>query len=246
MTAKRDQGCRLAEFDAIPLILFSGLGADDGIFVAQKLAFPQLVVPRWPVPESGDTLHSYAARIAAEIRPTAPCIVGGASFGGIVALHVACHLDALAVVLIGSVRRPDELPGRVRVARCLRPIVPLLPVSLLQMLAAPFASSSANRMMPHIAALARQFRRSNPAVVRWSIARILDWCSPPVVSCPVVHVHGSRDFVLPVRCTHPDTIVAGGGHVLSATHPREVNAFLGSVMTQVQASPRLFEAGQAR
>jgi pimeloyl-ACP methyl ester carboxylesterase len=41
-----------------------------------------------------------------------------------------------------------------------------------------------------------------------------------------VHIHGKRDYVLPMRYTNPDHIVEGGGHILSLSHPRDVNAFI--------------------
>ncbi len=43
--------------------------------------------------------------------------------------------------------------------------------------------------------------------LKWSLARILDWNVAPVLNCPVFHIHGGRDFVLPVRYACPDTIV---------------------------------------
>ena len=46
--------------EALPLILFSGMGADDGVFEPQLKSFPQLTVPRWipPLPhEPSRTQH---------------------------------------------------------------------------------------------------------------------------------------------------------------------------------------------
>jgi hypothetical protein len=41
--------------------------------------------------------------------------------------------------------------------------------------------------------------------------------------------HGSADRTFPLWYTHPDEIVAGGGHLLTLTHPLEVNRFLTGV-----------------
>ena len=80
--------------------------------------------------------------------------------------------------------------------------------------------------------LACQFRDSNPAVFKWSLSRILDWSITPKVSCPVFHLHGDRDWTLPLRYTDPDKIVAGGGHVISLTHPGEVNSYIREILCQ--------------
>jgi membrane protease YdiL (CAAX protease family)/pimeloyl-ACP methyl ester carboxylesterase len=220
----------------IPLILFSGLGADDAIFCPQRLAFPQMIVPPWPIPTANDTLDSYAARLAGDLDVRGPCILGGASFGGIVAMHVAGHLNPLAVLLIGSAREPAELPAVVRLARRVRPLIRWLPVSLLQFLAVPGASTVAARWSPHLAGLARQFRRSDPRVVVWSIEQLCDWRTVPTPACPVFRIHGDRDRVISPRHTQPDERIAGGGHVISLTHPKEVNRFIDAALKRTVTS----------
>ncbi|TWU27982.1 alpha/beta fold hydrolase [Novipirellula artificiosorum] len=216
--------------NSTPLILFSGLAADREVFAPQSLAFENLIVPSWPVPESDDTLDSYSERLAGELGQFGPAVIGGASFGGIVALHVAKHLDPLAVILIGSVRSSDELPRSAKWSRRLQPLVSLLPVRLMQIACVPIGSKMVGRWFPHLGGLARQFRHSDSKVFKWSLSRILDWDSTPRVDCPIYHIHGDRDMVLPIRHISPTQIVAGGGHVISLTHANEVNAFIGSVL----------------
>ncbi|EMI25585.1 hypothetical protein RESH_03798 [Rhodopirellula europaea SH398] len=212
----------------MPLILLSGLAADARIFTPQKIAFPQLQCPGWLEPERAETIHDYAGRLA-ETLDEGPCIVGGASFGGIVALHLAEHVDAQAVILIGSIQSPSQLPLYARCARPLRLLVPCIPIRFLQFLARPIATRVIKRHAPFAYGLACQFRESSPAVFKWSLSRLLDWSSTPTVSCPVFHLHGDRDWTLPLRYTDPDKIVAGGGHVLSLTYPDEVNAYIDEI-----------------
>lgn len=212
----------------MPLILLSGLAADARIFTPQKIVFPQLQCPGWLEPERAETIHDYAGRLA-ETLDEGPCIVGGASFGGIVALHLAEHVDAQAVILIGSIQSPSQLPLYTRCARPLRFLVRCIPIRFLQFLARPIATRVIKRHAPFAYGLACQFLDCNPAVFKWSLSRLLDWSSTPTVSCPVFHLHGDRDWTLPLRYTDPDKIVAGGGHVLSLTHPDEVNAYINEI-----------------
>ncbi len=219
-----------------PLILFSGLAADKNVFLPQKAAFPDLIVPAWPRPQRGETLREYCARMAEQLRTDAaairdtPPIIGGASFGGIVALHMAELLRSQAVVLIGSVRSPTELSRLAKLSRPLCPLVSLLPVRLLQALSWPLTTRFARRRASHLSGLARQFWRADPCVLRWSLQRILDWSAEPVVDCPVLQIHGNRDWVLPISNTQPDVVVQGGGHVISLTHANEVNDFILTAM----------------
>ncbi|KLU07606.1 hypothetical protein RISK_000684 [Rhodopirellula islandica] len=212
-----------------PLVLLSGLAADARVFTPQKIAFPQLHCPAWLPPHRQESIDEYAKRIADTLEE-GPCIVGGASFGGIVALHLAEHVDAQAVILIGSIKSPSQLPLYARCARPLRSLVPFIPIRFLQLLARPIATRAIKRHGPFAYGLACQFRDSNPVVFRWSLSRLLDWSSTPAVSCPVFHLHGDRDWTLPLRYTDPDKIVAGGGHVLSLTHPDEVNAYINEIL----------------
>ncbi|WP_442509395.1 alpha/beta fold hydrolase [Novipirellula sp. SH528] len=220
----------MAVHESTPLILFSGLAADANVFALQKVAFPQLIVPEWPVPSADDTLDSYCDRLAEDLQAHGRVIIGGASFGGIIALHVAQRIDPIAVLLIGSVRSPAELSRVARMARPLKPLIGFIPVRFLQLCCAPMTSKLARRIAPHLSGLTRQFRGANPTVLKWSLARLLDWKKPPNVACPVFHIHGDHDCVMPIRYTQPDTIVTGGGHVISLTHPSEVNDFIRSAM----------------
>ena len=208
-----------------PLILFSGMGADASVFLPQKLAFPNLIVPDWPIPDADDDLSSYCARLAADIDPGCPCFVGGASFGGIIALEVARHLNAKACFLIGSVRGPQQLPLRIRALRFLGFGIGLLPISMLQRSAASSAESARLVASPAVAGVMRQFSSANADVLRWSARQILRWDSE-YDDLPTFHIHGDRDRVFPIRYTTPDEIVQGGGHVISLTHGPKVNEFL--------------------
>ena len=222
------------------IILLSGLAADASIFQPQKLAFENLLVPEWPIPHDNDTLDSYAAILADSlvdrIRSYETVIVGGASFGGIVALHLAARLNAAAVILIGSIRGPDEFPRYARLARVLKPLVRFVPVKLMQLCCLPFANKPAKRFFPLIGSLAQQFQNSDPQVFRWSLARILDWRDMPTVPCPIYQIHGDRDKILPSQNTQPIVLVRGGGHVISLTHAEEVNNFIRQVYSNTSES----------
>ena len=95
---------------APPLILLPGLGATSEIFAPQRLAFPNLQTPEWPDPGKNETLAAYASRMAARIDPGVSCVVGGISFGGILATELCRHLDASHCALISTVRHPKYMP----------------------------------------------------------------------------------------------------------------------------------------
>lgn len=147
------------------------------------------------------------------------------------ALHVAQLVKPKAVILMGSIRSPHELPKAVRGCRRLKPFLLLLPIRCLQLFFIPFAKHRL-RCLPAVYGFSRYFVLANPRVIQWSLARVLDWDVAPQLDCPVFHIHGDRDWILPIRYTRPTKIVAGGSHLLTLSHPNVVNDFIREVILQ--------------
>lgn len=206
------------------LVLIPGMGADARLFEDQRAAFPQLIVPRWIAPIRNEGLQAYAERFAREVDLPKHCVLGGASFGGFVALELARHVNPRAVILIGSLRGPHELPRHLRAVKPLSNCLGLVPFEILQRVAQSSASFSP---------LVEQYAATDPAFIRWACGAVLSWSTAPPTTAPIFQIHGQRDPILPASCTKPDEIVPGAGHVLSLTHPCEVNAFIRRVLNDV-------------
>ena len=216
--------------DDPPLILFSGMGADERVFTPQARAFPNLTVPAWIAPLRNESLPDNAQRFATRIDPKRPCFIGGASFGGMVALEVARHLPrVLGCFLIGSVRSPRELPRHLRALRPVSRFAPHLAFACLPLTARAALSTSDNPML-------RQAADADPAFLRWACRAVLTWePAPHVPSFPIHQIHGDRDPILPSRRTRPDVVVPGACHVLTLSHPQAVNDFIRARMQATAA-----------
>jgi pimeloyl-ACP methyl ester carboxylesterase len=225
----------------VPIILLSGMAADERLFAAQAAAFPDLRVQPWVPPLPGESLGGYAARLAPLVDPGRPCLVGGASFGGVVALELAAHLPALGCILIGSVRSPAGLPWRWRL---LRPIAGLGPdglrvlAGLAARLGRPFLGAGTVRRL-------RRLARPGAAFVRWAMCAGARWRPGPAARrVRVFHIHGEADRVLPVALARPDVVVPGGSHALSLFSPAAVTAFVAGVIQVVAPNHALQRPGQ--
>jgi hypothetical protein len=213
--------------EAVPIILLSGMAADERLFGPQRAAFPSLRVPPWIPPLPGESLRKYAARLAPRVDPGRPCIVGGASFGGVVALEMAPHLSALACVLIGSLRSPSGLPRRWRL---LRPAARLGPQAL-QVLAALGARLGRPVLPGGTVRRLQRLSRPETAFLRWALCAVARWQpSPAAQRVRVFHIHGSADRALPAALARPDVLVPAGSHALSLFSPAAVNEFLAGVV----------------
>jgi pimeloyl-ACP methyl ester carboxylesterase len=147
-----------------------------------------------------------------------------------VALEAARHLPrVLGCFLIGSVRSPDELPRRLRVLRPATRLSRCVPFGWLHHASDVAVGIGRPILKPSTIAFLRQASSADPALLRWACRAVLTWESTgEPCSFPLHQIHGDRDLILPWRLTKPDVLVRGGGHVISLSHPVQVNDFIRS------------------
>lgn len=184
------------------LILLPGMNGKTSLYARLRPRFPELLTPEWIEPLVNEPLVHYAARLAEVLRPqlTEPCVLGGTSFGGMVAQELAPVLGLESCLLISTVRSPAELPQN---WHALRPLA--------------LAGEEAFLGQP----------RFKNRFLCWAAWAVLTWeQSPAAARLTTWHLHGDRDTTFPLAQVHPDEIVVGGGHVLPMTHTDAVEAFI--------------------
>ncbi|MDP2342400.1 MAG: alpha/beta hydrolase [Deltaproteobacteria bacterium] len=225
------------------LVLLPGLGADHRLFQHQREAFgadeaDQVVVQPWIDPVDGEDLPAYARRladvVAARVDRSRPLLLGGSSFGGMVALECARVLRPDGVVLIGSCR---DLGGIRAVFRWLLPLVRLVPLighRWFARMGAAVAFVFGARSDVDRALFAEMLRASPPARVQWACNAMTRWRPRAIEGIPVFAVHGASDHLLPAALAQqadPQVVVVdGAGHLLPLTHAAATNAFLRGVL----------------
>ena len=217
--------------DVTPVILLPGMGADEQVFARQKRDLPGVVIPEWIPPRPREPLAAYAARLARAVDPGRPCWIGGASFGGFVALEMATHLDVRGCILVGSVRSSRELPGALRALRPVARAARVLPFEVLRAVGRMLFASVRLDAGSDVSVLLDQMSRSDAAFLRWACRAVIEWDGPAQETGVSIHqIHGEVDRILPPSRTRPGRVVPGAGHALSVTHPDEVTAFLREIL----------------
>lgn len=208
------------------MVLFPGLGADARLYRAQREAMPWIETPDWLEPRGGESLRAYAGRWADELRLDERAVLGGVSMGGMVALEMARHAGARAVVLIGSARHPRCTSGLLRMSERASRLAPEWLLDKGRVLAPLFVGRGGQIPAADRDLLVRMAREAPIGFIRWAARAIIEWegCADPGV--PVHHIHGDRDWAIPARGVRPDRVVRGGSHVLNMSHPGEVNEFI--------------------
>jgi pimeloyl-ACP methyl ester carboxylesterase len=216
------------------LILLPGLGADERLFAPQRQAFPDLFVPPWLHPHKNETLAHYARRMAHSIDNDQPCILGGVSLGGMVALEMAKYLRPKATVLIGSCRSRDELrPGLRLLEAVLSRTTPHWVVGAMRKPSAPLLY--AGRHHQHQRLLTDMLLVTSPKFLKRTCRAILTWKGPDQLPTLVRQIHGERDMIMPVKKTQADRVIPAADHLINLTHADEVNRFLAETMHIVTA-----------
>jgi pimeloyl-ACP methyl ester carboxylesterase len=215
----------------VPIILLPGLNGDARIFGPQAAAFPSLRSARWLEPGKSESLAAYAERMARTLDPGRPCLIGGVSFGGVVALEMARHLQVRVCVLIASSRDVDGLPAAVRILRPIAAVVPPIALTLGIRCGAASAASAAPRFHRRIARLSP----AEFAFRRWALQALLTWRVRDVPECPVVQIHGQHDATFAASRTKADVILPHAGHLLSLTHAEQVSSFIRSAIGRFAA-----------
>jgi pimeloyl-ACP methyl ester carboxylesterase len=208
--------------------LIPGLGADERIF--QRLTLPGTVhCLRWLEPLRPDEpLADYAARLAAPIPIDQPCWLVGVSFGGPVALEIACQRPLARVVLVSSLERPEQRSGLVELGRLTRADV-WVPVRLLRRI--PWAGrwffgvkgKRAGQVFAEILSLL------SPRYTHWALGQLFRWKGSTVK--PVAHLIGDCDRVFPAACRTASHVIRGGSHFMIVTHATAISRILTELAT---------------
>jgi pimeloyl-ACP methyl ester carboxylesterase len=215
------------------MILLPGLGADARLLAPQQAAFPGIVVPAWQEPRANESLPSYAARLATRFSPGPDDIIGGVSFGGMLALEIARHYPVRAVIIIASCRHPRAIaPMTRRFAR----VGLKFPLPGAASRLAPLAVGALGPMGEADRRVILDMAEAVPfSFIRWGARAILDWQGCESLTFPVLHIHGKRDRIILCRAVGPDIAIEGAGHVVNLTHADKVNAAIGTFVNDLAA-----------
>ena len=233
-----------------PLILISGLAADETIFQRQVSAFRKVIPVKWIDVASTDTLEDYADKLAASLVDqvgTGPCYVAGLSLGGMMAPMIASHFNTKACILISTIRKPSEFPKRYRVFKFFcRHCSPIIAGGhfLLKMLVTCTMPIWRRLRSPERIIIMQQLYGCNSRYFAQQLRMLFTWTLCPKswrhdftldpterYPFPIYQIHGMHDHVLMCSHTKPDRIV-DGRHVLPLYRTEEVNGFIESVMAE--------------
>ena len=205
----------------------SGLGADERAFSRLVIDGYKITCLPWLTPLPKETIIDYAKRMGENIKEENPVLMG-LSFGGMMCIEIAKHMQVEKVILISSIKSVKELPGWMKAAGMLR-LNRIFP-----MRSSKFTEAIQNRNLgissPEEIELVRSYRRNTPQkYMDWAINEVLNWRNSwhPAI---VYHVHGDADRLFPIRKLTPTHVIKGGGHFMIMNRATEVSDALRQIL----------------
>lgn len=199
-----------------------GMAAGGEIFRNIKFPEDQYVIHilEWLIPEGNEILQEYAKRMAAMVlEPNA--ILIGVSFGGVVVQEMNSFLKLDKLIIISSVKTRKELPSRMKIAS-LTKAYKLVPTGLV--LSAPdltkFAIGPKSKKRLKLYQEYLQVRDKH--YLDWAIEKMVNW-SQTVEIKGIIHLHGDKDPVFPIKYIEDCIVIKGGTHIMILNKGREIS-----------------------
>ena len=215
----------------------SGLGADSRVF--RNITLPagyEIIHLDWISPLQKESLASYSSRLSKTIDTGKKFALVGLSMGGMIASEISRQLkekklhEPAVTILLSSVPSHKHFPFYFKFAGYFR-LYKLVPVTLLK------KASILNRFfstdtMEDRKLVEKFIRDSDPAFIKWAIEAILNWRNENLPQ-HFIHIHGSKDRILPIYKTKPTHIIKNGKHLMLMERAGELNFIIAEALSKI-------------
>jgi pimeloyl-ACP methyl ester carboxylesterase len=172
-------------------------------------------------------MAQYAQRLRAQIQTPRPILLG-LSFGGMMAVEVAKLVEARKIILLSSAATRQEIPPYYRLFGAFslrRRLSAQLPARLFTTPNPVINWLFGVRSPEDKALLAAILKDTDPDFLVWALEAVAQWTNTEKPA-RLIHIHGAKDRILPIRYLHADIEIATGGHSMVLDHAREITEIL--------------------
>ena len=206
-----------------PIYCISGLGADEKVFSNLQMKGHELRYIPWLLPHKNERLDLYAKRMAEQIKDDSPVLIG-VSFGGMVGIEIAKQIPLQKLFIISSIKSVNELPRWMKVAGTMK-LNKLLPLQSYRY-SEKIDSNRLGISNKEEREMVRAYRKSaNPVYLHWAIDKVVNWKNNWHPD-NLVHIHGDKDKIFPIKKINPSHIVKEGTHMMIYNRAGEISAYI--------------------
>ncbi len=201
----------------------SGFGADERVFSKLHFGDNDVHFIPWRIPQKKESIGAYAKRMTEEIKHENPILVG-LSFGGIMSIEIAKIIGVSKIILISSVKSFHEMPLWMRLAgkSKMNQFFPLKSYRVFE----PVQNHNLGIENSDELKLVREYRKAiGQKYTTWAIHEIVNWKNKWIPE-NLVHIHGARDHMFPIKNIKADYIIPDGGHFMIMNRSEKINGIL--------------------
>jgi hypothetical protein len=178
----------------------------------------------WLIPQSEDeNLENYASRMAEFVKDEMPVLIG-VSFGGVLVQEMSKLIPAKKVIIISSLKKRSELPRRLKLFQKLG-LYKLLPTGRISRID-DFSRFNFHQTLKRKTELYNRYMRvRNEKYLNWAIKTVLHWKGSGDIS-NVVHIHGTRDEIFPIKHIDNCIPVEKGTHAMIITRAKRISEII--------------------
>lgn len=214
-----------------PIYFVPGLAAGPEIF--ENLNLPEdkyeLHYLEWKTPLAlEETIANYAMRMSDDVKDKNPVLVG-VSFGGIMVQEMSKYIEAKKIIIISSVKHHNELPKRFQMVKFTKAykVFPTKVVSNFEDYAQYFLGKSLKKRAD---IYKKYLSVRNQLYLNWSIRNVIKW-EQNLATENIVHIHGVKDKVFPIKNIKNCIKIEGANHVMIITKAKKISKIIDEVLT---------------
>jgi len=210
-----------------------GFGVDEKIFGRLSIQNAEPKFLNWLDPLPKESIEEYAYRLAEDIDEHEPVIIG-ISFGGMMAIEIAKQRPVKQIILISSVKNRKELPLHLKAIGLFR-LDKVFPVKKIQQSerAYDIANKRLGAFTDEEKSFANTYRKNGDInYINWSFDKILNWKNTWVPE-NIIHIHGDKDNIFPIKTISPTHLIKGGTHMMSWNRAGEISDIINQVLAKI-------------
>jgi pimeloyl-ACP methyl ester carboxylesterase len=197
----------------IHVYFMPGMAANAAIFEYIKLPEDrfQIHLLEWVIPTMAESIASYAKRMTLKIEHSNPVLIG-VSFGGVIVQEMAKQISCRKLIIISSVKSKAELPRKMRIAKITR-AYKLLPTQFVSDFEAFANYAFGDTIKKRVNLYKKYLSVSDKKYLDWAIHNMVCWEQEKVIP-NIIHIHGDKDPVFPIKNISNSIVVKGGTHIM--------------------------------
>lgn len=214
--------------ETVHIYLIPGLAANTKIF--EHLSFPSNYIIHyleWLDPFKNESLMHYAGRLSKQIIHPNPILIG-VSMGGIIAQELTTLVSAKKTIIISSVKSKNEFSPLLKFSKKIK-LYTILPFIINHFFESFIRLYFGKKSTKHLNLYNYYLTKRHQNYLKWALKTVVNWDRNEVDST-VIHIHGNKDEIFPIKFIKNCNIVNNGTHVMIVNKAKTLSSLIQKVI----------------